>query len=158
MATQIVIDHRGDSWHFFDNSSADALAEAEKLFLKFTAKGYTAGVRRGRGNQDHRVRPTAEETLFFPRLVSGDHQVKRNFFRVGRCEGQENDSGSCGCDFRDLGFRPNKGSSSIRRVLEMEVADEFQNTLFILRRIRPLQLAARRGSRWRAGLGAPPQC
>ena len=48
MATQIVMDHSGDSRHFFDNSSGDALAEAEKRFLEFTGKGYTAAVRSSR--------------------------------------------------------------------------------------------------------------
>ncbi|MCP2132692.1 hypothetical protein ABH977_008122 [Bradyrhizobium ottawaense] len=38
MATQIVMDHTGDNRPFFDNSSADAVAEAEQLFLEFTRK------------------------------------------------------------------------------------------------------------------------
>ncbi|UPK30941.1 hypothetical protein [Bradyrhizobium sp. 195] len=73
MATQIVMDHSGDSRHFFDNSSADALAEAERLFLEFTAKGYTATVRKGPGEVTKITTfdPSAEETLFFPRLVGG---------------------------------------------------------------------------------------
>ncbi|RZN10323.1 hypothetical protein CWO91_13420 [Bradyrhizobium genosp. SA-3] len=73
MAVQIVMDHSGDSRHFFDNSSADALAEAERLFLKFSGKGYTAAVRSGPGEvtQITTFDPTAEETLFFPRLVGG---------------------------------------------------------------------------------------
>jgi hypothetical protein len=49
MATQIVMDHSGDSRHFFDTSDADALAEAERLFLEFTSKGYTAAVRTSPG-------------------------------------------------------------------------------------------------------------
>ncbi|MGL3104786.1 hypothetical protein [Bradyrhizobium sp. BR 1432] len=73
MATQIVMDHSGDSRHFFDNSSADALAEAEKLFRRFTGKGYIAAVRNGPGEVTRITTfdPTAEETLFFPRLVGG---------------------------------------------------------------------------------------
>ncbi|MCK1480273.1 hypothetical protein IVB27_37490 [Bradyrhizobium sp. 197] len=73
MATQIVMDHSGDSRYFFDNSSDDALAEAERRFLEFTAKGYTAAVRSG-PEEVTRITtfdPTAEETLFFPRLVGG---------------------------------------------------------------------------------------
>ncbi|UWU75392.1 hypothetical protein N2603_35960 [Bradyrhizobium huanghuaihaiense] len=73
MATQIVMDHSGDSRHFFDNSEADALAEAERLFLEFTSKGYTAAVRTDPGEVTRITTfdPAAEETLFFPRLVGG---------------------------------------------------------------------------------------
>ncbi|UQR64933.1 hypothetical protein LRP30_06530 [Bradyrhizobium sp. C-145] len=73
MATQIVMDHSGDSRHFFDDSSADALAEAERLFLEYIGKGYTAAVRTGPGEVTKitAFEPTAEETLFFPRLVGG---------------------------------------------------------------------------------------
>jgi hypothetical protein len=73
MATQIVMDHSGDSRHFFDNSEADALAEAERLFLEFTSKGYTAAVRTSPGEVTRITTfdPAAEETLFFPRLVGG---------------------------------------------------------------------------------------
>ncbi|MCK1723124.1 hypothetical protein [Bradyrhizobium sp. 141] len=73
MATLIVMDHSGDSRHFFDNSSADALAEAERLFSEFTGKGYTATVRKGPGEvvKITSFDPAAEETLFFPRLVGG---------------------------------------------------------------------------------------
>ncbi|MBH5371729.1 hypothetical protein [Bradyrhizobium glycinis] len=73
MAVQIVMDHTGDSRHFFDNSNAEALAEAERLFLQFTRKGYTAAVRKGPGEVTRITRfdPVAEETLLFPRLVGG---------------------------------------------------------------------------------------
>jgi hypothetical protein len=73
MATQIVMDHSGDSRHFFDTSDADALAEAERLFLEFTSKGYTAAVRTSPGEVTRITTfdPAAEETLFFPRLVGG---------------------------------------------------------------------------------------
>ena len=73
MAIQIVMDHSGDSQHFFDNSNVDALAEAESLFLKLTGKGYTAAVRTGPGEATRITTfdPTAEETLFFPRLIGG---------------------------------------------------------------------------------------
>ncbi|EHR00217.1 hypothetical protein BST63_35470 [Bradyrhizobium canariense] len=73
MATQIVMDHSGDSRYFFDNSGGDALAEAERRFLEFTGKGYTAAVRSS-PEEVTRITtfdPTAEETLFFPRLVGG---------------------------------------------------------------------------------------
>ncbi|KRP99948.1 hypothetical protein AOQ72_12400 [Bradyrhizobium yuanmingense] len=73
MAVQIVMDHSGDGQHYFDNSNAEALVEAERLFLQFTSKGYTAAVRKGRGEVSRITEfdPTAEETLFFPRLVGG---------------------------------------------------------------------------------------
>jgi hypothetical protein len=73
MATQIVLDHSGDSRHFFDNCKTDALAEAERLFLEFTSKGYTAAVRTSAGEVTRITTfdPAAEETLFFPRLVGG---------------------------------------------------------------------------------------
>jgi len=73
MAVQIVMDHSGDSRHFFDNSNGEALVEAEKLFLQFTNMGYTAAVRKGPGEVTRITAfdPTAEETLFFPRLVGG---------------------------------------------------------------------------------------
>ncbi|QOZ73161.1 hypothetical protein [Bradyrhizobium arachidis] len=73
MAMQIVMDHSGDSRHFFDNCNTEALAEAERRFLQFTLKGYTAAVRNGPGEviRITAFDPTAEETLFFPRLVGG---------------------------------------------------------------------------------------
>lgn len=73
MAIQIVMDHSGDSRHFFDNSNSEALAEAEKRFLQFALKGYTAAVRKGPSEVSRITAfdPIAEETLFFPRLVGG---------------------------------------------------------------------------------------
>jgi len=46
MATQVVMDHSGDSRHFFDSADPEAIRRAETLFNDLTAKGYTA--RRGR--------------------------------------------------------------------------------------------------------------
>jgi hypothetical protein len=73
MATQIVMDHSGDSRYFFDNSGGDALAEAERRFLEFTGKGFTAAVRSSREEVTRITTfdPNAEETLCFPRLVGG---------------------------------------------------------------------------------------
>jgi hypothetical protein len=73
MATQIVMDHSGDSRHQFDATDLKALAEAEQRFRELTGRGFTAAVRTGSGEVS-RIRsfdPTAEETLFFPRLVGG---------------------------------------------------------------------------------------
>jgi hypothetical protein len=73
MATQIVMDHTGDTRHYFDAKDSRALAKAEERFKKLTGKGFTAAVRTAPGEVS-RIRsfdPTAEETLFFPRLVGG---------------------------------------------------------------------------------------
>lgn len=73
MATQIVMDRTGDTRHQFDPNSAKALAEAERRFVALTGAGFTAAVRTGPG-QVSRIRsfdPSANETVFFPRLVGG---------------------------------------------------------------------------------------
>lgn len=73
MATQIVMDHTGDTRHCFNPDNAQALAKAEARFRKLTGLGFTAAVRTTSG-EISKVRsfdPTAEETLFFPRLVGG---------------------------------------------------------------------------------------
>lgn len=73
MATQIVMDHTGDTRYDFTPSDAEALARAEQRFKELTGKGFTAAVRVGPG-ETAKVRafdPTAEETLFYPRLVGG---------------------------------------------------------------------------------------
>ncbi len=73
MATQIVMDHSGDTRHHFDANDAHALAEAEARFNELTGRGFTAAVRSGAGDvtQIRSFDPTARETLFFPRLVGG---------------------------------------------------------------------------------------
>jgi hypothetical protein len=73
MATQIVMDHTGDTRHEFDPENAEALARAERRFMDLTGVGFTAAVRTGPGEVT-RIRafdPTAQETLFYPRLVGG---------------------------------------------------------------------------------------
>jgi hypothetical protein len=73
MATQIVMDHSGDTRHYFDAKDSQALAKAEERFRELTLVGFTAAVRNTAGDVS-RIRsfdPTAEETLFFPRLVGG---------------------------------------------------------------------------------------
>jgi len=73
MATQIVMDQTGDTRHFFDVDDTEALSKAEKRFKELTLVGFTAAVRDACG--DVRVTrsfdPTAEETLFFPRVAGG---------------------------------------------------------------------------------------
>jgi hypothetical protein len=73
MAVQIVMDHTGDSRHVFDNKNAESLAKAEERFKELTGWGFTAAVRLAPGQvaRVHAFDPTAEETLFFPRLVGG---------------------------------------------------------------------------------------
>jgi len=73
MATQIVMDHTGDSRFQFNSRDALELAEAERRFKKLTGLRFTAAVRTAAG-ESSRIKsfdPTAEETLFFPRLVGG---------------------------------------------------------------------------------------
>jgi hypothetical protein len=73
MATQIVMDHTGDSPYPFNPNDAEAVAKAEKRFYELTSIGFTAAVRIASGevSQVRSFDPTAEETLFFPRLVGG---------------------------------------------------------------------------------------
>ena len=73
MAMQIVMDHNGDTRHHFDPNDADALAKAERRFKELTGQGFTAAVRITSGEvaKTSLFNPTAEETVFFPRLIGG---------------------------------------------------------------------------------------
>jgi hypothetical protein len=73
MATQIVMDHTGDSRYHFNADDTKALSEAEERFRTLTSVGFTAAVRDAGGNATvtRSFNPTAEETLFYPRLVGG---------------------------------------------------------------------------------------
>ena len=73
MATQIVMDHTGDTRHRFDPTDAVAVAEAKKRFKKLTRAGFTAAKRVGYGKSEvlRSFDPTAEETLFIPQLKGG---------------------------------------------------------------------------------------
>jgi hypothetical protein len=73
MATQIVMDHTGDTRHQFDLADAAAVAEAEVRFKELTGAGFTAAKRLNAGKSEviRRFDPTAEETLFIPRLIGG---------------------------------------------------------------------------------------
>jgi hypothetical protein len=73
MATQIVMDHSGDTRHWFDQHDTESLLEAEERFRKLSDLGYTAAVRNPSGDPTivRHFDPTAEETLFYPRLVGG---------------------------------------------------------------------------------------
>lgn len=73
MNTQIVMDHTGDSRHYFDPADDASLAEARKRFEKLTKAGFIAAERTGTGTSRllRAFDPTARETLFMPRLVGG---------------------------------------------------------------------------------------
>jgi hypothetical protein len=73
MATQIVMDHTGDSRYPFNADDRDSLVRAEERFNMLTAAGFTAAVRENTGEVAlaRTFDPSAEETLFFPRLVGG---------------------------------------------------------------------------------------
>jgi hypothetical protein len=73
MATQIVMDQTGDTRHYFNADETEALSKAEERFNLLTTIGFTAAVRDAAGEPTvtRSFDPTAEETLFFPRLVGG---------------------------------------------------------------------------------------
>jgi hypothetical protein len=73
MASQIVMDRTGDTRHQFEASDAEALSKAEERFRLLTNSGFTAAVRTSSGDValTKVFDPTAEETLFYPRLVGG---------------------------------------------------------------------------------------
>jgi len=73
MATQVIMDLNGDTRHNFDAEDVKALLEAERRFKALTGAGYTAASRTADGEPvvTRTFDPTAEETLFFPRLVGG---------------------------------------------------------------------------------------
>jgi hypothetical protein len=73
MASLIVMDHTGDTRHQFDPSDAQAVSKAEKRFRTLAKAGFTAAVRGPTGDiaVTRTFDPTAEETLFYPRLVGG---------------------------------------------------------------------------------------
>jgi hypothetical protein len=73
MATQTVMDHTGDTRHQFDPADPGAVAEAERRFRELTGSGFTAAKRLDNGKSEvvKSFDPTAEETLFIPRLQGG---------------------------------------------------------------------------------------
>jgi hypothetical protein len=73
MASQIIMDHTGDTRHQFDATDSEALLKAEERFRTLTEVGFTAAVRTSSGDVTvtRKFDPTAEETLFYPRLVGG---------------------------------------------------------------------------------------
>jgi hypothetical protein len=73
MRTQIVMDATGDTRHHFDANDQAAVTEAEQRFMELTRAGYIAARRTGSGALElvRKFAPTAEETLFIPRLQGG---------------------------------------------------------------------------------------
>jgi hypothetical protein len=73
MHSQIVMDTSGDTRHQFDPNDAGAVVEAEKRFGELIGKGFVAAKRTGNGSSElmRHFDPTAQETLFIPRLVGG---------------------------------------------------------------------------------------
>jgi hypothetical protein len=73
MAIHIVMDHTGDTRHRFNAGDGDAVEEARRRFVELTNAGFVAAVRTGPGEQRivHSFDPSAEETLFHPRLIGG---------------------------------------------------------------------------------------
>jgi hypothetical protein len=73
MARQIVMDHTGDTRHEFDAKDVRSLAEAERRFKELTGLGFTPAKRLGDGKSEllRGFDPTAEETIFMPRLKGG---------------------------------------------------------------------------------------
>lgn len=73
MATLIVMDHNGDSRYEFNAADAKELLKAEARFKELTGRGFTAATRNPSGEPSvtRIFDPTADVTLFFPRLVGG---------------------------------------------------------------------------------------
>ena len=73
MAMQIVMNHTGDTRHYFDPNDAEALAAAEARFKQLTEKGFIAAGRIGRDEitKISAFNPAVEEVVFFPRFVGG---------------------------------------------------------------------------------------
>lgn len=73
MAVQIVMDHTGDTRHEFRVDDKAQVAAAMARFAELTGQGYTAAKRTAPGQAElmRTFDPTAEETVFFPRLQGG---------------------------------------------------------------------------------------
>jgi hypothetical protein len=73
MPTQIVMDATGDTRHHFDIENEVSVAEAKRRFDTLAETGFIAAKRTGTGTSKliRDFDPTAEETLFMPRLIGG---------------------------------------------------------------------------------------
>ena len=67
MATQIVMDHTGDSRHHFNPRDAKSLLKAEQRFKELTGSGFTAAVRTATGDpSDNRAKSRAAKFIYGP--------------------------------------------------------------------------------------------
>jgi hypothetical protein len=73
MPVQVVMDHSGDTRHWYDSNDERSLFDAQERFRQLSEHGYIAAVRGTEGSSRiiRSFEPAAEETLFFPRLVGG---------------------------------------------------------------------------------------
>src|SRR5260370_31870650 len=73
MATQIVMDHTGDTRHYFDAEDTETLLKAEERFKALTSAGFTAAVRAAAGDAPatRSFGPGAQENSFYPQPVAG---------------------------------------------------------------------------------------
>jgi hypothetical protein len=89
MAVQLVMDHSGDTRHWYDATNERSLLEARERFRELSERGYTAAVRVAGGSSRivRSFEPTAEETLFFPRLVGGSRNLYEFLAALTHCLG-----------------------------------------------------------------------
>jgi hypothetical protein len=73
MHTQIIMDRSGDTCHRFAPDDANGVAEAERRFADLIEAGFIAAKRTGNGTSEliRQFDPSAQETVFIPRLVGG---------------------------------------------------------------------------------------
>jgi hypothetical protein len=72
MSVHIVMDLTGDTRHEFDALDQEAVALAEERFKELTGSGFTAAERtKNETKVTRKFNPTAEETIFIPRLQGG---------------------------------------------------------------------------------------
>lgn len=73
MAVQLIMDHAGDTRHYFNTDDVGALSKAQERFELLIRLGFTAALREadGRATVVRSFDPMVEETLFYPRLIGG---------------------------------------------------------------------------------------
>jgi hypothetical protein len=73
MASLVIMDRTGDTRHQFNPSDAGAVSKAERRFQTLIKAGLPlrSGPPAGEITVTRTFEPTAEEMLFYPRLVGG---------------------------------------------------------------------------------------
>ena len=73
MSTQIKMDHTGDTRYDVNPKDALSVKQAMERFDQLIAEGFTAAKKTGPGTSEvtREYDPTAEETIFIPRLQGG---------------------------------------------------------------------------------------